>query len=53
MFQSAPGIQRGDAHVQALLSLAVDEVARVVESGFDVWFLDEATLVDSTEKIRS
>ena len=41
------GIQQGDPIGPALFTLSVDEAARGVQSEFNVWYLDDATLGDS------
>ena len=51
VLQSSTGIQQGDPFGPALFSLGVDEVARTVESEFNVWYLDDATLGDTPEKV--
>lgn len=49
---SETGIQQGDPFGPALFALAVDEAARGVQSEFNVWYLDDATLGDSPERVR-
>ena len=43
-FASETGIQQGDPIGPALFALSVDEAARGVQSEFNVWYLDDATL---------
>ena len=50
-FASETGIQQGDPIGLALFDLSVDEAARGVQSEFNVWYLDDATLVDSPERV--
>ena len=45
------GIQQGDPIGPALFALSVDEAARGVQSEFNVWYLDDATLGDSPERV--
>lgn len=49
---SETGIQQGDPFGPALFALTVDEAARGVQSEFNAWYLDDATLGDSPEKVR-
>jgi len=51
IIRSATGIQQGDPFGPALFSLGIDEIARSVSSHFNVWYLDDATLGDSPEKV--
>lgn len=51
MLLCATGTQQGDLFGPALFSLDVDKVARTVESEFDEWNLEDATLGDTPEKI--
>ena len=50
-FASETGIQQGDRIGPALFALSVNEAARGVQSEFNVWYLDDATLGDSPEKV--
>ena len=50
-FASETGIQQGDPIGPALFALSVDEAARGVQSEFNVWYLDDATLGDSPERV--
>ena len=49
--QSSTGIQQGDPAGPALFSLAIDEIARRATSEFNVWYLDDASLGDTPEKV--
>lgn len=51
-FSSETGIQQGDPMGPALFALTVDEIARGVQSEFNVWYLDDATLGDSPERVH-
>ena len=51
LLRSATGIQQGDPFGPALFSLGIDEIAREVDSEFNVWYLDDATLGDSPERV--
>ena len=51
-FASETGIRQGDPIGPALFALSVDEAARGVQSEFNVWYLDDATLGDSPERIH-
>ena len=51
-FASETGIQQGDPIRPALFALSVDEAARGVQSEFNVWYLDDATLGDSPERVH-
>ena len=46
------GIQQGDPIGPALFAISVDEAARGVQSEFNVWYLDDATLRDSQERVH-
>ena len=48
---SATGIQQGDPFGPALFALGVDQIARGLCSEFNVWYLDDATLGDTPEKV--
>ena len=50
-FASETGIQQGDPIGRALFALSVDEAARGIQSEFNVWYLDDANLGDSPEKV--
>ena len=52
VFASETGIQQGDPIGPALFSLSVDEGARGVQSEFNVWYLNDATLGDSPERVN-
>ena len=52
-FASEAGIQQGDPIGPALFALSVDEAARGVQSEFNVWYLDDATVGDSPERVCS
>ena len=49
--KSESGIQQGDPFGPALFALAVDEAARGVNSEFNVWYLDDATLGGTPEQV--
>ena len=49
---SETGIQQGDPFGPALFALTIDEAARGVQSEFNVWYLDDATLGGSPEGVR-
>ena len=51
-FASETGIQQGDPIGPALFALSVDEAARGVQCEFNVWYLDDATLGDSPERVH-
>ena len=51
-FASETGIQQGDPIGPALFALSVDEAARGVQSEFNVWYLDDATLGYSQERVH-
>ena len=51
-FASETGIQQGDPIGPALFALSVDEAGRGVQSEFNVWYLDDATLGDSPERVQ-
>ena len=51
-FASETGIQQGDSIGPALFALSVDEAARGVQSEFNVWYLDDANLGDSPERVH-
>ena len=51
-FASETGIQQGDPIGPGLFALSVDEAARGVQSEFNVWYLDDATLGDSPERVH-
>ena len=51
-FASETGIQQGDPIGPALFALSVDEAARGVQSEFNVWYLDDATLGDPPERVH-
>ena len=51
-FASETGIQQGNPFGPALFALSVDEAARVVESEFNVWYLDDVTLGYSPERVH-
>ena len=48
---SEEGIQQGDPFGLALFALGLDELTRAVESGFNVWYLDDATLGGSPDVV--
>ena len=48
---SETGIQQGDPFGPALFALAVDDIARGVQAEFNVWYLDDATLGDTPERV--
>ena len=52
-FASEAGIQQGDPIGPALFALSVDEAARGVQSEFNVWYLDDATVGDSPERVHN
>ena len=51
-FASETGIQQGDPIGPALFALSVDKAARGVQSEFNAWYLDNATLGDSPERVH-
>jgi len=51
LLRSATGIQQGDPFGPALFSLGIDGIARDVDSEFNVWYLDDATLGDAPDKV--
>ena len=51
-FASETGIQQGDPIGPALFALSVDEAARGVQSEFNVWYLDDATLGESPLRVH-
>ena len=51
-FASEKGIQQGDPIEPALIALSFDVAARGVQSEFNVWYLDDATLGDSLERVH-
>ena len=51
-FASETGIQQGDPIRPALFALSVDEATRGVQSEFNAWYLDDAILGDSPEKVH-
>ena len=50
-FASETGIQQGDLIGLALFALSVDEASRGVQSEFNLWYLDDATLGDFPERV--
>jgi hypothetical protein len=48
---SATGVQQGDPLGPLLFALAIDNIARSVESPFNVWYLDDATIGGPVESI--
>ena len=52
-FASETVIQQGDPIGPALFALSVDEAARGIQSEFNVWYLDDATLGDFPEKFTT
>ena len=50
-FASETAIQQGDPIGPALFALSVDEAAQGFQSEFNVWYLDDATLGDSLERV--
>ena len=51
VLRSEEGIQQGDPFGPALFALGLDELTREVESGFNVWYLDDATLGGSPDVV--
>ena len=51
-FASETGIQQGDSIGPALFALSVDKAARGVQCEFNVWYLDDAALGDSPERVH-
>ena len=51
-FASETGIQQEDPIGPTLFALSVDEAARGVLSEFNIWYLDDATLGDSPERVH-
>ena len=52
-FASETGLQQGDPIGPALFDLSVDEAARGVQSEFNIWYLDDATLGDSPKRVHN
>ena len=52
-FTSETGIQQGDPIGPALFAISVDEAAWDVQSEFNVWYLDDANLGDSPERVHN
>ena len=50
---SSCGVQQGDPLGPALFALAVDPVARAMQSELNVWYLDDATLAGPPECVAS
>ena len=50
---SATGLQQGDPFGPALFSLGIDSLVRMVDTEFNVWYLDDGTIGDSPEKVFS
>ena len=48
---SSIGIQQEDPFLPALFSLGIDNIARGLETEFNVWYLDDGTLEDSPDKV--
>ena len=51
-FASETGIQQGDPIGPTLFALSVDEASQGVQSEFNVWYFDDATLGDSSERVH-
>ena len=51
-FASETCIQQGDPIGPTLFALSVDVAARGVQSEFNVWYLDDANLGDSSESVH-
>jgi len=51
VLRSETGIQQGDPFGPAMFALGIDEVARRVQSEFNVWYLDDAALGDTPERV--
>ena len=51
-FASETCIQQGDPIGPILFALSVEEAARDVQSEFNAWYLDEAALIDSPERVH-
>ena len=51
VLQSEEGIQQGDPFGPALFVLGLDDLTREVESGFNVWYLNDATLGGSPDVV--
>ena len=49
--ESSTGIQQGDPFGPALFSLGVDQIVQGLQSEFNVWYLDDATLGDTPETV--
>ena len=49
--RSNTGVQQGDPAGPAVFALAVDEVAHVVRSPLNVWYLDDATIGGPLEQV--
>ena len=53
VFASETGIQQGDPIGPALFALSADEAARGIQSEFNVWYLDDAIVGDSPERVHN
>ena len=51
--RSSTGVQQGDPAGPAAFALAVDEIARMVASPLNVWYLDDATIGGPVESVVS
>ena len=51
VLRSETGIQQGDPFGPAMFALGIDEVARRVQSEFNVWYLDDAAIGDTPERV--
>lgn len=51
VLQSSTGVQPVDPFELTLFTLAVDEVARTGEYVLNVWYLDDASIGDTPEKV--
>ena len=51
-FASETGILQGDPFGPVLFALTIDEAVRGVQSEFNVWYLDDATLGGSPEGVH-
>ena len=48
---SATGIQQGDPFGPRLFSLGIDPIVREVQSEFNIWYIDDASLREETTKV--
>ena len=48
---SMTGIQQGDPFGPALFSLGIDSIVRSIESELNIWYLDDASIADSADRV--